>query len=214
VLPLDDRRAERFNADRAGRPQLVQGNRQLLFGGMKRLSENSIVVMKNNSYAVTAEIDVPEEGAKGVIVAQGGAFGGWSLYANEGKAAYCYNLFGLQRFKVYGEDPLAEGEHQVRVEFAYDGGGLGKGGTATLYVDGNKVGEGRVEATVPMLFSGDETLDLGSDSGTPVSDDLTVDELEFNGRVRWIELDLGDDAEDADHLIGPEERLRVAMARQ
>jgi arylsulfatase A-like enzyme len=214
VLPLDDRRAERFNADLAGRPQLVQGNRQLLFGGMKRLSENSIVVMKNKSYAVTAEIDVPEEGAKGVIVAQGGAFGGWSLYANEGKAAYCYNLFGLQRFKVYGEDPLAEGEHQVRVEFAYDGGGLGKGGTATLYVDGNKVGEGRVEATVPMLFSGDETLDLGSDSGTPVSDDLTVDELEFNGRVRWIELDLGDDAEDADHLIGPEERLRVAMARQ
>ena len=214
VLPLDDRRAERFNADLAGRPQLVRGNRQLLFGGMKRLSENSIVVMKNKSYAVTAEIDVPEEGAKGVIVAQGGAFGGWSLYANEGKAAYCYNLFGLQRFKVYGEDPLAEGEHQVRVEFAYDGGGLGKGGTATLYVDGNKVGEGRVEATVPMLFSGDETLDLGSDSGTPVSDDLTVDELEFNGRVRWIELDLGDDAEDADHLIGPEERLRVAMARQ
>jgi len=214
VLPLDDRRAERFNADLAGRPQLVQGNRQLLFGGMKRLSENSIVVMKNKSYAVTAEIDVPEEGAKGVIVAQGGAFGGWSLYANEGKAAYCYNLFGLQRFKVYGEDPLAEGEHQVRVEFAYDGGGLGKGGTATLYVDGNKVGEGRVEATVPMLFSGDETLYLGSDSGTPVSDDLTVDELEFNGRVRWIELDLGDDAEDADHLIGPEERLRVAMARQ
>ena len=214
VLPLDDRRAERFNADLAGRPQLVQGNRQLLFGGMKRLSENSIVVMKNKSYAVTAEIDVPEEGAKGVIVAQGGAFGGWSLYANEGKAAYCYNLFGLQRFKVYGEDPLAEGEHQVRVEFAYDGGGLGKGGTATLYVDGNKVGEGRVEATVPMLFSGDETLDLGSDSGTPVSDDLTVDELEFNGRVRWIELDLGEDAQDADHLIGPEERLRVAMARQ
>jgi arylsulfatase A-like enzyme len=214
VLPLDDRRAERFNAELAGRPQLVQGNRQLLFGGMKRLTENSIVVMKNKSYAVTAEIDVPEEGAKGVIVSQGGAFGGWSLYASEGKAAYCYNLFGLQRFKVYGDEPLAEGEHQVRVEFAYDGGGLGKGGTATLYVDGNTVGEARLEATVPMLFSGDETLDLGSDSGTPVSDDLTVDELEFNGRVRWVELDLGDDAEDADHLIGPEERLRVAMARQ
>jgi arylsulfatase A-like enzyme len=214
VLPLDDRRAERFNAELAGRPQLAQGNRQLLFGGMKRLTENSIVVMKNKSYAVTAEIDVPEEGAKGVIVSQGGAFGGWSLYASEGKAAYCYNLFGLQRFKVYGDEPLAEGEHQVRVEFAYDGGGLGKGGTATLYVDGNTVGEARLEATVPMLFSGDETLDLGSDSGTPVSDDLTVDELEFNGRVRWVELDLGDDAEDADHLIGPEERLRVAMARQ
>jgi hypothetical protein len=214
VLPLDDRRAERFNADLAGRPQLVRGNRQLLFGGMKRLSENSIVVMKNKSYAVTAEIVVPAEGAKGVIVAQGGAFGGWSLYAKDGKPAYCYNLFGLQRFKVYGDEPLAEGEHQVRLEFAYDGGGLGKGGAASLFVDGDKVGDGRVEGTVPMLFSGDETLDLGADSGTPVTDDLTVDELEFNGRVRWVELDLGDDAEDADHLITPDERLKIAMARQ
>jgi arylsulfatase len=214
VLPLDDRRAERFNADLAGRPQLVQGNRQLLFGGMKRLSESSIVAMKNKSYAVTAEIVVPEEGAKGVIVAQGGAFGGWSLYAKEGRPAYCYNLFGLQRFKVYGDKPLAEGEHQVRLEFAYDGGGLGKGGTTSLFVDGSEVGEVRIEGTVPMVFSADETLDLGSDSGTPVSDDLTVDELEFNGRVRWVEIDLGDDAADADHLIGPEERLRIAMARQ
>ena len=161
VLPLDDRRVERFNPDLAGRPQLARGNRQLLFGGMKRLSENSIVVMKNKSYAVTAEIVVPEEGAKGVIVAQGGAFGGWSLYAKEGKPAYCYNLFGLQRFKVYGGDTLSEGEHQVRLEFAYDGGGLGKGGTASLYLDGTKVGEGRVEGTVPMAFSADETLDLG-----------------------------------------------------
>jgi arylsulfatase A-like enzyme len=214
VLPLDDRRAERFNADLAGRPQLVRGNRQLLFGGMKRLSENSVVVMKNKSYAVTADIVVPEEGAKGVIVAQGGAFGGWSLYAKEGKPAYCYNLFGLERFKVYGEEPLAEGDHQVRLEFAYDGGGLGKGGTAALFLDGTKVSEVRVDGTVPMVFSADETLDIGSDSGTPVSDDLTMDELEFNGRVRWIELDLGEDADDADHLITPEERLRVAMARQ
>jgi arylsulfatase len=214
VLPLDDRRAERFNPDLAGRPQLVRGNRQLLFGGMRRLSENSIVVMKNKSFAVTAEIVVPEEGAKGVIIAQGGAFGGWSLYAKDGKPAYCYNLFGLERFKVYGEEPLAEGEHQVRHEFAYDGGGLGKGGTVALFVDGTKVGEGRIEGTVPMLFSADETLDIGSDSGTPVSDDLPVDELEFNGRVRWVEIDLGEDAEDSDHLITPDERLKIAMARQ
>jgi arylsulfatase len=102
----------------------------------------------------------------------------------------------------------------VRVEFAYDGGGLGKGGVASLYVDGVKVGEGRIDATVPMIFSGDETTDLGSDSGTPVTDDLADEELEFTGRVRWVEIDLGDDAEDADHLIGPEERLKIAMARQ
>ena len=214
VLPLDDRRAERFNADLAGRPQLVRGNRQLLFGGMKRLSENSIVVIKNKSHAVTAEIVVPADGAEGVIVAQGGAFGGWSLYAKESRPAYCYNLFGLERFKVYGDTPLGEGTHQVRVEFTYDGGGLGKGGTASLFLDGNKVGEGRVEATVPMAFSADETLDIASDSGTPVTDDLDSGDTEFNGRVRWVEIDLGDDAEDADHLITPDERLKIAMARQ
>jgi arylsulfatase A-like enzyme len=216
VLPLDDRRAERFNADLAGRPQLVQGTSQLLFGGMGRLTENSIVVMKNKSHAVTAHVLVPPEGASGVIIAQGGAFGGWSLYAKDGRPAYCYNLFGLQRFKVEGNGngALPPGEHQVRMEFAYDGGGLAKGGTVTLYVDGDKVGEGRVDATEPMMFSGDETTDVGSDSATPVSDDYGPRDSEFTGEVRWVQIDLGDDAEDADHLITAEERLRVAMARQ
>ena len=128
VFPLDDRRVERFNADLAGRPQLIKGNRQLLFGGMGRLSENSVVVTKNKSHSITAQLDVPDAGAQGVIVAQGGAYGGWSLYAKDGRPAYCYNLFGLQRFKVYGEEPIPAGEHQVRMEFAYDGGGLAKGG--------------------------------------------------------------------------------------
>jgi arylsulfatase len=216
VLPLDDRRAERFNPDLAGRPQLVKGNTQLLFGGMGRLSENSIVVLKNKSHAVTAEIVVPDGNgaATGVIMAQGGAFGGWSLYALQGKPAYCYNLFGLELYKVYGEEAMPAGEHQVRLEFAYDGGGLGKGGTAMLYVDGNKVGEGRVDATVPMLFSADETTDLGSDSATPVTDDLAPGETAFSGRVRWVQIDLSEDAEDVDHVISPEERYRIAMARQ
>jgi arylsulfatase A-like enzyme len=214
VLPLDDRRAERFNADLAGRPQLIRGTRQLLFGGMSRLSEHSVVVMKNKSHAVTAEIEVSNGSAEGVIIAQGGAFGGWTLYAKEGRPAYCYNLFGLQRFKVAGEEAIPEGTHQVRVEFAYDGGGLGRGGNATLYLDGSAVGEGRVDATVPMLFSGDETTDLGSDTATPVTDDIEAGKTEFTGRVNWVEIDLGDDAADADHLITAEERLRVAMARQ
>jgi arylsulfatase len=214
VFPLDDRRVERFNPDLAGRPQLIRGTSQLLFGGMGRLSENSIVVLKNKSHAVTAEVVVPDGGATGVIVAQGGAFGGWSLYARDGKPAYCYNLFGLRQFKVYGDTPIPSGEHQVRVEFAYDGGGLGKGGTATLYLDGAKVGEGRVDATVPLVFSADETTDVGSDSATPVSDDYGARDSRFNGRVRWVQIDLGDDANDADHLITPEERLRIAMARQ
>jgi arylsulfatase A-like enzyme len=214
VLPLDDRRAERFNADLAGRPQLIRGNRQILFGGMGRLSENSIVVTKNKSFALTAEIEVPDTGAEGVIVSQGGAFGGMSIYAKDGKPAFCYNLFGLQRFKVYGDEPISPGEHQLRVEFTYDGGGLGKGGEATLYLDGAQVGAGRIDATVPMIFSGDETTDLGSDSGTPVTDDLSHDQLEFNGRVRWVEIDVAEDARDADHLVTPEERYRIAMARQ
>jgi hypothetical protein len=214
VLPLDDRRAERFNADLAGRPQLIRGNSQILFGGMGRLSENSIVVVKNKSHAVTAEVIVPEDGTRGVIVAQGGAFGGWSLYVHEGRPAYCYNFFGLQRFKIYGDQQIPSGEHQVRMEFAYDGGGLGKGGDVTLYLDGEEVGKGRVDATVPMAFSADETCDVGSDSATPVSDDHGSHDSKFTGRIRWVQIDLDEAAEDVDHLIEPEERLRIAMARQ
>jgi arylsulfatase len=214
VLPLDDRRFERFNPELAGRPQLVKGNSQLLFGSMGRLTEHSVVVTKNKSHAVTAQVLVPDEGARGVIIAQGGAFGGFALYAKDGRPAYCYNLFGLQRFKVYGDSPIPAGQHQVRVEFAYDGGGLGKGGTATLFLDGEPVGAGRVDATVPMLFSGDETTDVGFDSATPVSDDYGPRDAQFTGKVEWVQIDLGKDAEDADHLITPEDRLRAAMARQ
>jgi arylsulfatase len=212
VLPLDDRRVERFNPDLAGRPQLIRGRSQLLFGGMGRLSENSVVNIKNKSHAVTAQVVVPDGATDGVIVSQGGAFGGWTLYATDGRPAYCYNLFGLQRFKVYGEQPIPAGEHQVRVEFAYDGAGLGKGGTVTLYVDGAKVGEGRVDATVPMMFSADETTDVGSDTATPVSDDYGPKTSAFTGRVRWVQIDL--DVDDHDHLISPEERLRIAMTKQ
>jgi arylsulfatase A-like enzyme len=213
VLPLDDRRYERFNADIAGRPQLIRGHTQQLFGGMGRLSENSLLVVKNKSHAVTAEIVVPDDGARGVIVAQGGSFGGWSLYTKDGRPAYCYNLFGLQRFKVEATAPIPSGEHQVRMEFAYDGGGLGKGGDVALFIDGDQVGSGRVDASVPMVFSADETADVGSDSGTPVSDDEGGDRP-FNGRVRWAQIDIDEAAEDLDHLITPEERFRIAMARQ
>jgi arylsulfatase A-like enzyme len=214
VLPLDDRRVERFNADLVGRPVLVRGNSQLLFGGMGRLSENSILNIKNKSHALTAAVVVPHGGAEGVIIAQGGSFAGWSLYAKAGKPTYCYNLLGLQRFKISGTAPIPAGDHQVRMEFAYDGGGLGKGGTVTLYVDGDQVGEGRVEGTVPMIFSADETADIGSDTASPVSDDYGPTDNAFNGSVLWVQIDLGEDAEDADHLITAEERLRVAMARQ
>jgi arylsulfatase A-like enzyme len=214
VFPLDDRRIERFNPDIAGRPTLIRGNSQILFGKMGRLTESSVVNIKNKSHAVTAELDVPEGGANGVIVAQGGAYGGWAVYAKDGRPSYCYNLLGLRRFKVHGDTEIPAGEHQVRVEFAYDGGGLGKGGTVTLYLDGKQVGEGRVDGTQPMIFSGDETTDVGSDTATPVSDDYNARNSAFTGRIRWVQIDLGEDAEDADHLISPEELLRVAMSRQ
>ena len=214
VLPLDDRRVERFNSDLAGRPVLITGNSQLLFDGMGRLSENSMINIKNKSHSVTAELTVPEGRAEGVIVAQGGAFAGWSLYLKSGRPKYCYNLFGLQRFHVEGDTKIPAGTHQVRMEFAYDGGGLGKGGTVTLFVDGAKTGEGRVEGTVPMVFSADETCDVGSDTASPVSDDYTSETSRFTGTVEWVQIDLDEAAEDLDHLITPEERLHIAMARQ
>jgi hypothetical protein len=100
------------------------------------------------------------------------------------------------------------------MEFAYDGGGLGKGGTATLYIDGDEAGEGRVEATVPMIFSGDETCDVGSDTASPVTDDYKPEESHFTGTVEWVQIDIAEAAEDLDHLISPQERLQIAMARQ
>jgi arylsulfatase A-like enzyme len=212
VLPLDDRRYERFNPDLAGRPQLVRGNTQLLFGGMGRLSENSVLSLKNKSHAITAELDVPEGGASGVIVAQGGSVGGWSLYAKEDKLTYCYNYFGIDLTFVRADAPLPAGTHQVRMEFAYDGGGTGKGGAVALSVDGEQVGEGRVAATVPNAFSADETCDVGREFGSPVSPDYGPQDNAFSGEVNWVQIDL--EGEDSDHLISPEERFQIAMARQ
>jgi len=149
-----------------------------------------------------------------VLIAQGGQYAGWSLYLHEGSLAYCYNLAGLQLFKIYGDSDVPSGEHQLRMEFDYDGGGLAKGGDVRLYIDGEQVGSGRVDATVPMFFSLDETTDLGEDTASPVSDDYTPGTTRFNGRIRWIQIDIDEAAADDDSLISPEERLRVAMARQ
>jgi arylsulfatase len=214
VLPLDDRRVERFDPDLAGRPQLIKGNSQILFGGMGRLSEGSVINVKNKSHAVTAEIVVPETGGRGVIVAQGGAFGGWAVYLNDGAPTYCHNFIGLQRFTVRGEQAVPAGTHQVRMEFAYDGGGPAKGGTVTVYVDGDPIGEGRVGATVPFLFSGDETTDVGLDAASPVSDDYSPAESVFNGKVNWVQIDIAEAAADDDHQITAEERMQIAIARQ
>jgi arylsulfatase A-like enzyme len=214
VLPLDDNLGARINADTAGRPILIKGKSQILFGSMGRLSENSVVNIKNKSHSVTAGITVPANGAEGVIIAQGGNIGGWSLYAKGGKLKYCYNLLGINYFYVESTSPLPAGDHQVRMEFAYAGGGLGKGGTVSLYVDGKKVGEGKVAATAAMIFSADDGCDVGVDTGSPVSQDYGSRGNEFNGVVKGVQLAIAEDAESLDHLVEPQKAMAMAMARQ
>jgi len=214
VLPIDDRVVEKMSPDTAGRPVLIKGKTQILFGGMGHLSENCVLNIKNKSHSVTAEIVVPKDGAEGVIIAQGANIGGWSLYAKGGKLKYCYNHGGFHRYYVEGATPIPAGEHQVRMEFAYDGGGLGKGGKVTLYTDGKKVGEGNIGATLAMVFSADDGCDVGEDTGAPVSEDYGSHGNAFNGRVRAVQLAIADAAEDADHMVSPEDAIRMAIARQ
>lgn len=212
VLPLDDRMAERINSDLAGRPQLIRGDRQLLFGGMGRLTESSILNLHNKSYAITADAVLPKQGADGVIVALGGITGGWSLYVKDGTLKHCYNFFGLEQYYAESSSKLPDGRHQVRVEFEYDGGGPAKGGKVSLFVDGKAVGDGRVERTEPGLFSADETCDVGTEYGSSVTKDYS--RRDFTGTVNWVELAFGNDAKNADHYLKPEDRLHFAMATQ
>ncbi len=214
VLPLDDRFAERGNSEIAGRPELIKGNRQTVYGGLTRVPALAMVNMSNKSFAITAEVQVPKSGAEGVIVAVGGVTGGWSLYTKEGKPKFCYNFFGLERTYVEGSKAIPAGEHQVRMEFKYDGGGVAKGGKVSLYVDGKKTGEGRIERTEPFAF-GEESLDIEHEAGSPVTFDYPKNGGSyFTGKVKWVEFDTDIAADDHNHLITPEERFMVAMAKQ
>ncbi len=214
VFPLDDRKAERANADIAGRPAVVYGNTQLFFPGMRRIQENSVINTKNKSHSVTAELEIPESGVRGVIIAQGGNFGGWTLYVKDGKLKYFYNFLGMRYYEVPATSPLPAGTHQVRMEFEYAGGGIGKAADITLYVDGKEVGKGRVERTHGYLFSMDETTEIGCDVGEPVSTDYGPRDNEFTGKVKWVQIDIDAAAKDVDHMIGAEERFHLAVARQ
>jgi arylsulfatase len=214
VLPLDDRAAERMNPETAGRPILVKGKTQVLFAGMGRLSENAVLNIKNRSHAVTAEIEVPHSGAEGVIIAQGGNIGGWSLYFKAGKLKYCYNLLGMRHFCTESHQAVPAGVHQVRMEFQYAGGGLGRGGTVSLFVDGKKVGDGRVEATAPLVYSADDGCDVGEDTGAPVAPDYDAGDNAFTGRIRGVQLAIDGAAEQVDHLVSPEQAVQIALSRQ
>ena len=211
VLPLDDRRMERLIPAMAGRPTLIKGDTQVLFPGMA-MGESTVVDIKNKSYAVSANVTIPEEGAEGVIIAQGANFGGWAIYAHEGKLKYLYNFLGLEMYEVEAPDKLPAGDHQVRLEFAYDGGGLGQGGTATLYLDGKQIAEGRVEHTHASVFAADATALVGDKFGAPIGPDLKIEGNPFNGMVKGVQIDLK--LSDADHYVSDAERWRVAMAIQ
>jgi len=211
VLPMDDRGIERFNAESAGRPEVIRGKTQFMYPGMI-LTESSVVNIKNKSHSITAEIEVPASVAKGVIVAQGANFGGWALYLHDGKLKYVYNFLGLAIYTVESPSVLSEGKHEARMEFKYDGEGLGKGGIASLLIDGTKVAEGRIEHTVPVIFSADSTCMVGDKIGAPISSDFEESANKFNGKISWVRIEAG--LEDMDRLIKPEEWVRVHMSIQ
>jgi arylsulfatase len=197
VLPLDDRVLDRTNAELVGRPELMEGRKSLtLYPGMKGMSENVFINIKNKSHTITAELEIPASGdasaprANGVILAQAGRFGGWSLYLQEGKPVYTYNYLGLERFSVRSEEALPAGKATLRFEFAYEGGGLGKGGMGTLLVNGKKVGEGKIDRTQPNIFSADETADVGVDEATPVTEDYKEGDNQFTGKIKKVVVEL------------------------
>ena len=191
VLPIDDRSVERVNAKLAGRPDLMGDRTSLtLSEGMDSMSENVFINIKNRSFSITADVEIPQGGANGVILVQGGRFGGWSLYLKDGKPTYCYNFLGLQEFKVAAPKALAQGKATIRMNFDYDGGGIGKGGTATILVNGEQVASGRIERTQPMIFSADETAAVGVDDATPVTADYRERENSFTGKILKVTVDV------------------------
>ena len=187
VLPLDDRLSER--ADPTLRPSLIEGRTSFTYyPGTVRIPESSSAPTKNRSHTITASVGIPRDGANGVLVAAGGVVGGYALYVKDGRPVYEYNFFTQDRYKVTGSRALAPGPAAIRVEFRYDGGGIGKGGTASLFVNGEKVGEGRIERTAWGRFSADETFDIGADSGSPVSADYASPNR-FTGTIEKVVID-------------------------
>jgi arylsulfatase len=190
VLPIDDRTIERFNAALAGRPDLMAGRTSLtVYQGMIGMSENVFINVKNRSHTITADVEIPKGGANGVILAQAGRFGGWSLYLKDGKPTYTYNFLSLQRYTMAAKQVLPAGKATVRFEFAYDGDGVGKGGVGTLLVNGRTFATGRIERTQCCAFSADEGADVGADEGTPVTEDYKVP-FKFTGKIDKVTIEL------------------------
>jgi arylsulfatase A-like enzyme len=190
VLPLDDRTIERVNPATAGRPDLMAGRTSLtVFEGMKGMSENTFINIKNRSHTITAEVELPSGRTNGVILAQAGRFGGWSLYLKDGKPTYTYNFLGLKEYTVAATQALPAGRATIHYEFVYDGGGAGKGGTATISVNGQKVATGRIDQTQGYIFSADEGADVGLDEGTVVTTSYAIP-FKFDGKIKKVTIGL------------------------
>jgi arylsulfatase len=192
ALPIDDRVFVRLLAEKVGRPDLMAGRSSLtLAEGMTGMTENVFLNIKNKSKTITAEIEVPEDGAHGAILVQGGRFGGWGLYVNNGVPAYDYNFLGLQRFTIAAKKRLKPGKATLKFDFAYDGNGMGKGGIGTLYVNGKKVAEGRIDRTQPIVFSADETADVGIDLATPVVETIGAEKKSrYTGKIHKVTVEV------------------------
>ena len=192
VLPLDDRTYERFNAAIAGRPDLMGDRKSLtVYEGMTGMMEDAFINVKNRSHTITAEVEIPKGGGEGVILCQGGRFAGWSLYMKDGKVSFVHNWVGKERYTITAPQPLSPGKVSIRYEFDYEGGDKpGMGGMGTIYINGKKVVEGRIENTTPFRFSADETADVGVDEATPVTEVYKERHNEFTGRIEMITIEL------------------------
>lgn len=189
VLPIDDRSAERMNAAAVGRPDLMAGRTVLtVHEGMTGMSEPVFINTKNRSFTMDAHVNIPDGGANGVLLAQAGKFGGYSFYLKDGKPTFTYNFLGLKHFTVAANEAAPAGEADIKLDFAYDGGGAGKGGTATILVNGKQVAQGRIEHTQGGIYSADEGADVGADLGTAVSQDYQVP-FKFTGKIHKIVVD-------------------------
>ncbi|MGB7159541.1 MAG: arylsulfatase [Tepidisphaeraceae bacterium] len=184
ALPIDDRRAERFNPAIAGRPDLLGGRKSLtVYPGMTGMMENAFINVKGVPHTISAEVEVPDDKTSGVIIAQAGYFGGWTLYLKEGKPHHEYNWFALERTNIAGDAPLAAGKHTVHYEFIPDTDKPGTGGKSILSVDGKKIAEKQIPKTQPFAFSGDEGADVGLDAETNVSPDYKPNANSFTGKI-------------------------------
>lgn len=192
VLPIDDRTFLRINGELVGRPDVMKGRTSLtLAQGMTGMTENVFLNIKNKSKTITAEVEVSETGGNGAIIVQGGRFGGWGLYVTDGRPGYDYNFLGLERTTILSDKVLTPGKHTIRFEFAYDGDGLGKGGEATLFVDDEQVAKGRIGRTQPMVFSADETADVGIDLATPVIEVIGSEaKSRFDGTISKVTVEV------------------------